>query len=77
MWITNLLSLDSSDCYGMNDQQQIEVNIKTLEAENRGAGGIIIYQAPRLIKTGNTNGFNACASGIDGGTRGCACEWRN
>ena len=49
--------------------------------ENRGAGGIQINAAPsklNLPSGGNAGGpFDPNAGGIDGGTGGCSCEWRN
>jgi hypothetical protein len=49
--------------------------------ENRGAGGIQINPAPsklNLPSGGNAGGtFDPNAGGIDGGTGGCSCEWRN
>lgn len=50
--------------------------------ENRAAGGVAINPAPSkltLATGGNADGsgFNSSAGGIDGGTGGCSCEWRN
>lgn len=49
--------------------------------ENRGAGGIQINPAPSKLNLpggGNAGGtFDPNAGGIDGGTGGCSCEWRN
>ena len=51
--------------------------------ENRGAGGVEVNAAPsklNLPSGGNADGsgaFDTNAGGIDGGTGGCSCEWRN
>ena len=49
--------------------------------ENRGAGGIQINAAPSKLNlpSGENAGgpFDPNAGGIDGGTGGCSCEWRN
>ena len=51
-------------------------------AEARGVGGVAVNAAPSKLTFadgGNAagSGFNASAGGIDGGTGGCSCEWRN
>jgi hypothetical protein len=49
--------------------------------ENRGAGGFQVNAAPSKLNLpggGNAGGaFDPNAGGIDGGTGGCSCEWRN
>ena len=65
-------------CYGMDEQQKIVISEKKLVAELRGAGGTLINPAPGIFSSAATNtGFDPNAGGIDGGTGGCACEWRN
>ena len=50
-------------------------------AEIRGAGGVEVNAAPSKLNLpdgGNAGGtFDPNAGGIDGGTGGCSCEWRN
>jgi hypothetical protein len=65
-------------CYGMDGQQKIVVDDKKLVAEVRGAGGRSINRAPGIFSNAAGNdGFDPMAGGIDGGTGGCGCEWRN
>ena len=65
-------------CYGMDGQQQIVVSERKLVAELREAGGKLINAAPGIFsKPGGGDGFDAKAGGIDGGTGGCGCQWRN
>jgi hypothetical protein len=67
-------------CYGMDGNQHIIASEKRLQLEHRGFGGHIINPASGLF--GDLDG-GAGSSGssktreIDGGTGGCACEWRN
>jgi hypothetical protein len=65
-------------CYGMDGQQKIVVSEKKLVAELRGAGGTLINGAPGIFSNpAGDGGFDPKAGGIDGGTGGCGCEWRN
>jgi hypothetical protein len=65
-------------CYGMDGQQRIVVSEKKLVAELREAGGTLINAASGFFsKPAGDDGFDAKAGGIDGGTGGCGCQWRN
>ena len=65
-------------CYGMDGQQKIVVSEKKLVAELRGAGGTLVNGTPGIFSNAAGNdGFDENAGGIDGGTGGCGCEWRN
>ena len=65
-------------CYGMDGQEKIVVGEKKLVAELRDAGGTLINAAPGIFSNAAGNdGFDVNAGGIDGGTGGCGCEWRN
>jgi hypothetical protein len=65
-------------CYGMDGQQKIVVGEKKLVAELRGAGGTLTNGAPGIFSNAaGEDGFDPKAGGIDGGTGGCRCEWRN
>lgn len=65
-------------CYGMDGQQKILVSEKKLVAELRGAGGTLINGAAGVFsKSSGKGGPDPNAGGIDGGTGGCRCEWRN
>ncbi len=65
-------------CYGMDGQQKIVVSEKKLVGELRGAGGTLINGAPGIFSNAaGDGGFDPKAGGIDGGTGGCGCEWRN
>lgn len=65
-------------CYGMDGQQKMVVSEKKFVAEQRGAGGSLINAAPGIFSNAvGDKGFDPDAGGIDGGTGGCGCEWRN
>lgn len=65
-------------CYGVDELQVIQVDVKTLIPEARGINGNLINAAPRLVNgTGLDDGFDQTAGGIDGGTGGCNCIWQN
>jgi hypothetical protein len=73
-------------CYKMDPSGNGDIIVDSTSpqvvAENRGAGGVAVNPAPSkltLASGGNADGsgFNSSAGGIDGGTGGCSCEWRN
>jgi hypothetical protein len=65
-------------CYGMDGQEKIVVSEKKLVAELRGAGGTLVNAAPGIFSNaGGNDDLDLNAGGIDGGTGGCGCEWRN
>ncbi|KAK4936669.1 hypothetical protein LTR10_022521 [Elasticomyces elasticus] len=67
-------------CYGVDDLQVIQDNVKSIVPELRGVGGQLINPAPPLVNgsvDAATNDFNPEAGGIDGGTGGCECVWQN
>lgn len=65
-------------CYGIDGQQKIVVSEKKLVAEIRGAEGTLINGVEAVFsRTGGNKGFDGNAGGIDGGTGGCGCKWKN
>lgn len=71
-------------CYAMDDQGRILENDSSpiLVFEVKGSGGLQINPAPSALQLpdeGDASGgaFDPNAGGIDGGTGGCSCEWRN
>lgn len=63
-------------CYEMLGGQFVLPLTGILQAEFRGAGGMLINPAGSLID-GADNGSNANEGGFDGGTGGCACNYGN
>ena len=65
-------------CYGVDELQVIQDDVKSVVAEQRGAGGTIVNAAPGLVEfEGEDQNFDESAGGIDGGTGGCECSWQN
>jgi hypothetical protein len=67
-------------CYGMDTQEHIASNQKKLQLEFRNFGGILVQPAGlfNTSRPGAGDGTgNSAEVGIDGGTGGCRCEWRN
>lgn len=64
-------------CYGVDQLQVIQDDVKSLIPEFRGFGGPgLVNPAPSLIN-GTGEGFSQSAGGIDGGIGGCECVWQN
>ncbi|KAL2444743.1 hypothetical protein ABEF95_017212 [Exophiala dermatitidis] len=67
-------------CYGVDDLQVIQTDVKSIVPEARGLGGTLINPAPPLVNgtvdAGDAD-FDQNAGGIDGGTGGCECIWQN
>lgn len=66
-------------CYGVDELQVIQENVRTILPELRGVDGELINPAPPLVNgsTDASNDFDQNAGGIDGGTGGCECVWQN
>lgn len=76
-------------CYGMDDRQNIVAEDKKLYFEFRGFGGKLVNPADNLFNgqedeeedtnkdTDDEEEDMSWAGGIDGGTGGCSCEYRN
>ncbi len=70
-------------CYGVDNLQVIQDDVKGIVPELRGVGGQLINPAPPLVDENSsldataTDGFDPEAGGIDGGSGGCECAWQN
>lgn len=67
-------------CYGVDDLQVIQDDVKSIVPELRGVGGQLINPAPPLVNgslDAGSDDFDPEAGGIDGGTGGCECVWQN
>ena len=64
-------------CYGIDDEERPVSSEKKIQNENRSVGGQLVN--PTLGPFGNVNVTLAEGGpgGIDGGSGGCACEWKN
>ncbi|KAL1955917.1 hypothetical protein VTO42DRAFT_7990 [Malbranchea cinnamomea] len=65
-------------CYGMDVRGNIDQDEKKLQLEFRNAGGTLINPASGIFNiTRRETDEEGVGDGIDGGTGGCSCEWRN
>lgn len=72
-------------CYGMDSEQRINRAEKKLQIEDRGFGGNLVNPAPGIFNVSalaarddaEDGKGSVWSGGIDGGTGGCGCQWRN
>ncbi|GAE00109.1 conserved hypothetical protein [Paecilomyces variotii No. 5] len=64
-------------CYGVDDRERIIAADKKLQLEFRGFGGTLIDPAPGIFNITSDSDSDSNLVGIDGGTGGCSCQWRN
>ncbi|KAL8822830.1 MAG: hypothetical protein Q9191_006442 [Dirinaria sp. TL-2023a] len=64
-------------CYGVNDRQRIIPDHKKLQLEDRAFQGRLINPAQGPFGQVNVSRSEGGPGGIDGGTGGCGCIWRN
>ncbi|KAI9819627.1 MAG: hypothetical protein M1827_007077 [Pycnora praestabilis] len=64
-------------CYGLDDAERIVYNEKKLQLEYRAFGGTLVNPALGPFGNVNVSTEQGGPGGIDGGTGGCQCQWRN
>ena len=64
-------------CYGMDDRQRIIPDQKKLQLEDRAFQGQLVNPAAGPFGQVNVSTSEGGPGGIDGGTGGCGCIWRN
>ncbi|MCJ1391067.1 hypothetical protein MMC18_003928 [Xylographa bjoerkii] len=64
-------------CYGMDDSEHIITDEKKFVLEERGLGGMLVNPAQGVFGNVNVSLAQGGPGGIDGGTGGCSCQWRN
>ncbi|MCJ1433027.1 hypothetical protein MMC27_002386 [Xylographa pallens] len=64
-------------CYGMDDSEHIISDEKNFVLEDRGFGGTLVNPAQGVFGNVNVTFAQGGPGGIDGGTGGCSCQWRN
>lgn len=64
-------------CYGLDNRRRVVSDQKKIQLEDRAFGGHLVN--PALGPFGNVNVSNSEGGpgGIDGGTGGCSCLWKN
>lgn len=63
-------------CYGLDNRGRVVLEKKKIQLEDRAFGGQLVNPvlAFKSIKVGKNEGG---PGGIDGGSGGCSCQWRN
>ncbi|KAK2852164.1 hypothetical protein FQN49_005311 [Arthroderma sp. PD_2] len=69
-------------CYGLDVGGKPILTKKKLQLEHRDFGGVLVNPAPGIFNISSTPKMRkradpAVGAGIDGGSGGCRCEWRN
>ncbi|EFR02264.1 hypothetical protein MGYG_05265 [Nannizzia gypsea CBS 118893] len=66
-------------CYGLDVAGKPIPTKKKLQLEHRDVGGVLVNPAPGIFNISSTPQTEKRADlpGIDGGSGGCRCEWRN
>ena len=64
-------------CYGLDDRRHIISNHKKLQLEDRAFGGHLVNPALGPFGNVNVSISEGGPGGIDGGTGGCSCLWKN
>ena len=64
-------------CYGMDGGEHIIAEEKKFVLEDRSFGGVLVNPAQGVFGNVNVTFAQGGLGGIDGGTGGCSCQWRN
>ena len=64
-------------CYGMDDRERIIVQRRQIHIEQRNATGQLVNPSGGLFGNTVVATSQGGPGGIDGGTGGCRCQWRN
>ena len=64
-------------CYGIDDRQHVIDSAKKIQLENRAFGGKLVNPALGPFGDVKVSKSDGGPGGIDGGTGGCGCLWRN
>ena len=64
-------------CYGLDESEHVVTQEKKIQLEDRGFGGVLVNPAKGVFGNVNVTRSEGGPGGIDGGSGGCACQWRN
>ena len=64
-------------CYGLDDRARVLSEEKKIQLEDREFGGVLVNPASGPFGNVNVSLSDGGPGGIDGGTGGCECSWRN
>lgn len=64
-------------CYGIDAREHVLDARKKVQLENRGVGGVPVNPAQGPFGTTKVGKNEGGPGGVDGGSGGCACQWKN
>ncbi|KAL9121762.1 MAG: hypothetical protein Q9187_001678 [Circinaria calcarea] len=64
-------------CYGLDESEHVLSEEKKIQLEDRAFGGVPVNPAKGVFGNVNVTRSEGGPGGIDGGSGGCACQWRN
>lgn len=64
-------------CYGIDAREHVVQDHKKVQLENRGVGGVLVNPAQGPFATTKIGKKEGGPGGVDGGSGGCGCQWKN
>ena len=64
-------------CYGIDAREHVLQTRKKVQLENRSVGGVPVNPAQGVFATTKVGKNEGGPGGVDGGSGGCGCRWRN
>ena len=64
-------------CYALDNREHILSTRRKIQLENRGVGGVLVNPINGPFNTTRVSHAQGGPGGVDGGTGGCNCQWRN
>ena len=64
-------------CYAMDRRQRIIIDQRKIQLENRSAGGKLVNPSKGVFGEDKPSKADGGPGGIDGGSGGCGCQWKN
>ena len=64
-------------CYGIDDEEKPDPSQKKIQLENRSFGGTLVNPTRGPFERVNVTWADGGPGGIDGGSGGCECQWKN
>lgn len=64
-------------CYGIDAREHVLQTRKKVQLENRSVGGVLVNPAQGAFATTKVGKNEGGPGGVDGGSGGCGCRWKN
>ena len=64
-------------CYGLDDRGLVVPKLAKVQIEDRAVGGALVGGGQGPLGKDQVTIAQGGLGGIDGGTGGCACRWKN